>query len=66
MRYDYTTITQVRAAFWQGNEHLRSKYRARKRQNDYETDIRCEFVDFVDMLEKNGHISEALASKVTL
>lgn len=66
MTYQYTTQQQVRAAFWRGNEHLRSQYRSGKRQNDYNATIRVEFVDFVDMLEKNGHISESLAQRVTL
>jgi hypothetical protein len=62
----FKTITEVRAAFWQGNEHLRAHYRAKKRQNEYNATIRCEFVEFVDMLEKDGHITEALARRVTL
>lgn len=66
MGYELTTQSEVRAAFWQGNAHLRSAYRARKRQNDYDATIRCEFVEFVDMLARNGHISEALARRVTL
>lgn len=66
MNYQFTTIGQVRQAFWQGNAHLRSNYKRGKRQNEYNATIRCEFVDFVDMLSKNGHISESLAFKVTL
>ena len=58
-----TTQKQVRAAFWQGNEHLR-KHKAR--QNDYGATLRSEFVEFVDMLQKSGHISEDLAHRVTL
>ena len=66
MKPDFTTQAQVRAAFWQGNEHLRQHYRAKKRQNDYNATIRTEWVDFVDMLARGGHISEALARRVTL
>jgi hypothetical protein len=62
----FTTQAQVRAAFWQGNQHLRAQFRARKRQNEYGATIRCEFVDFVDMLARDGHIKESLAQKVTL
>ena len=64
MQYDYTRESQVRAAFWQGWQGC-----AKPRRNadgDYPCDVRCEFVDFVDMLQKNGHISENLAQRVTL
>lgn len=66
MAYEFTTITQVRRAFWQGNEHLQHHYKRGKRQNDYCTTIRCEFVDFVDMLARERFISESLAQRVTL
>lgn len=60
----YTTQAQVRAAFWQGWE---GRARPKKLRNgDYPTDVRVEFVDFVDMLQRDGHISEELASRVTL
>mgnify|MGYP001568628421 CR=1 FL=1 len=62
----YTSEAQVRKAFWQGNEHLRSQYRHGKHQNEYTATIRSEFVEFVDMLARGGHISEALAQRVTL
>jgi RPA family protein len=59
-----TTQKQVRAAFWQGWQgRQRPK---RMKDGDYPTYIRVEFVDFVDMLVRNGHISEALAQRVTL
>jgi hypothetical protein len=32
----------------------------------FTTDTRCAFVDYVDMLKKNGNISAELASRVTL
>lgn len=62
----FTTQAQVRAAFWQGNAHLRAHYRRQKRQNDYTATIRAEWVAFVDMLARDGHISDALAQRVTL
>lgn len=63
MEYDYTTEGQVRKAFWIGLEQFK---RRGWRQNDYSATIRSEFVEFVDMLQKNGHISESLAERVTL
>lgn len=64
--FTYATEAQVRAAFWQGNEHLRAQFKRGKRQNDYNATIRSEWVEFVDMLARDGHISESLASNVTL
>lgn len=67
MAYSFTTQAQVRAAFWQGIAHDTGGSIQRKKVNgDYTTDTRCEFVDFVDMLQKDGHISEELAHRVTL
>ena len=59
------TTTEIRAAFWQGSEHLKQFVNS-KRQNEYAATIRSEFVEFVDMLERDGHISQSLAKKVTL
>ena len=66
------TIKDVRQGFWDCNpmawtrEMIEKARRSRKRQNDYPVDIRVAFVDYVDYLEKDGQISEALASRVTL
>lgn len=65
-KYPYTTQAEVRKLFWTSYPKFRPEYRARKRQNDYNCDIRCTFVDYVDYLMKNGHISEKLAQRVTL
>jgi hypothetical protein len=62
-RYTMTTQSQIRAAFWQGFQpHQRSDYRKGKNA----TYIRCEFVDFIDMLARDGQISADLAQRVTL
>ena len=63
MSYTYTTQKQVRAAFWQG---WPEGFQRGKRHNEYNATIRSEFVEFVDMLAKDGHISESLAERVTL
>ena len=63
MQYTFTTQGQVRKAFWQGAPHVMRK---RLKSGDYPTDTRCEFVDFVDMLARDKHISEDLARRVTL
>jgi hypothetical protein len=61
--YTYTTQAAVRAEFW---VNLASEPVRGWTQNDYPANIRRAFVDFVDSLEKNGDISEALAYRVTL
>lgn len=62
--HTFTTAAQVRRAFWQGWE---GRPRPQKLNNgDYPADVRVEFVEFVDMLARDGHISEALAQRVTL
>lgn len=61
--FTFTTQAQVRAAFWQGSP---TAMRKRGRDGDYLTDTRCEFVDFIDMLARDGHISSDLAQRVTL
>jgi hypothetical protein len=65
MQYDFTTQSQIRNAFWQGNKHLKH-YAKSKIQNEYNATIRSEFVEFIDMLERNNHINEKLANEVTL
>lgn len=64
--YTYQTAGAVRRAFWQGNAHLRAQFKRGKRQNDYNTTIRSEFVEFVDMLARDGFINNSLAQRVTL
>ncbi len=66
--YSFTTEAQVRAAFWQGSAFKRTRTPKGRdlRQNEYAADVRMEWVDFVDMLARDGHISEALAQRVTL
>lgn len=60
----FKTEAQVRRAFWQGWE---GRPRPKKLPGgDWPTDVRCEFVDFVDMLSRDGHISPALAARATL
>lgn len=60
------TISSVRASFWETFPQFKSEYRKKKRQNEYCTDIRCTFVDYVYSLQRIGLISEKLANRVTL
>jgi len=61
-----TTQTEIRESFWQAFPQFAGERRSRKCQNDYRCDVRVSFVDYVDHLQRNGEISEALASRVTL
>lgn len=61
-----TTIKQVRESFWALFPEFAQEYRKTYRQNQYKTDIRVAFCDYVDYLQKSGEISESLAYRVTL
>lgn len=61
-QFAFTTQAELRAAFWQGFP-VRPK---RLRNGDFPTDVRLGWCDFVDMLARDGQISEALAQRATL
>ena len=62
------TLKELRKMFWSeiATPEMRAEYRTRKTQNDYSTDIRCAWVDFVDYADERGMITEKQASKATL
>ena len=60
------TQKEVRQLFWKSFPVFKPEYRVKKRQNDYRTDIRCAFVDFVDDLRRSGEITEKQAHNYTL
>ena len=73
----YTNQAQVRAAFWRDvdTHGVSALLRGRaskprrfygKSQNQLPADIRCAFVDFVDVLARDGAITGRLAERVTL
>ena len=65
-----TTQKELRRAFWSAYPHLEEQAREAgilsKPQNFHCATVRCEFVDFVDMLHRSGQISDALADRATL
>jgi hypothetical protein len=63
-----TTQAAVRAAFWNdlGVMGAPGTRKPGKTQNNYPADVRMAWVDYVDMLQRSGEISEALAFRVTL
>jgi hypothetical protein len=58
------TLKEVRAAFW--NAHPQHTQIGGTKQNDYSTDIRINFCDYLDQLRKSGEISNKLANNATL
>ena len=67
----YTNQKQVRAAFWRDHEGVEgvtprriTAYSGTGKMHN--TDTRCAFCDYVDMLCRDGSISQALAQRVTL
>jgi hypothetical protein len=60
------TQTEIRNSFWITHPQFKADYRVKKRQNDYCCDIRCAFVDYLDMLAKTGKISPKQADNTTL
>jgi len=61
------TFKDIRGQFWATlPEDLAKQRRAKKKQNEYCTDIRCAFVDYIDHLRKSEEITEAQAQNITL
>ncbi len=67
-KYRLTTEKAVRREFWDTHPQA-----VKRKITDYSgngkmhvTDTRCAFTDFVDMLSKDGSISQELAQRVTL
>jgi hypothetical protein len=70
-----TTQREVRRAFWQAwrEGQFKGLHVTPKRITSYSgtgkmhnTDTRCAFCDFVDMLNKNGDLKAGLIDRVTL
>lgn len=63
MSYQITNQRDLRAAFWRYN---RDYPRGKNRDGEYNVDARMAFVDWIDAMQRNGVISEALAQRATL
>ena len=64
--YLYTSQAALRRSFWLARPDLRPQYRSAKRQNDYPTDTRMAWCDYVDAMAREGCISADLAARATL
>ena len=62
------TLKELHKMFWGeiATPEMRSEYRTHKTQNDYSTDIRCAWVDFIDWACKSGIITEKQSNNATL
>ena len=59
-----TSQAQIRDAFWRLHPEFNRK--RNKNQNDYSTNIRCSFIDFLDFLYRDNQINASLANRATL
>lgn len=69
MKYppDIRSQIEARAAFWaEMPEDIRRHRRVGWRQNDYPTDVRVAWCDWVDAAARDGRLPDALAQGVTL
>ena len=60
------TIKQLRESFWECFPEFASQYRETQRQNQYDATIRTAWVEYVDVMRRDGIISEGLAKRATL
>jgi hypothetical protein len=60
------TFKQIRLLFWESHPQFKKDYRVKKSQNDYKTDIRVSFTDFMYHLYQNEQITEKQYSKITI
>jgi hypothetical protein len=60
------TFKQIRDMFFECHPQFAHERRYRKSQNEYSTDCRCAFVDFVDSLHKDGTITDKQSFGITL
>jgi hypothetical protein len=64
MAHTFTRQDEIRKAFW--ILHGRNFPRGKNRNGEYHVDARMAFIDWIDVLNKEGCISDALAARVTL
>lgn len=64
MKFPITNQVYIRGMFWA--EYPEFKRRPGWKQNDYPTDVRVCFCDFIEMLRCSESISETLAQRATL
>jgi hypothetical protein len=63
-KFAYTNQKELRAAFWETKPE--GKRGAKNSVGEYPTDTRVAWCDFIDNLQRDGLISEALAQRAAL
>ena len=58
--------SQLRTAFWRAFPQFATLKRSRKTQNDYPTDVRVTWCDFIEAARSNGEITDRVAERATL
>lgn len=66
MKRNKMTFKQIRDLFFEECPQFKTERRYRKSQNEYSTNCRVYFCDFVEALRRNGDITEKQASNITL
>lgn len=64
--YPIKTVTALREAFWEAHPEFKEFYIKGARQNQYKTDIRVAWCDFVEFKSRNEEISLSLKYRATL
>ena len=64
-QHQITTQKELRRLYWD-QPGTRFFYKYGRTQNDYPATVRCDWVDFVDRMARDGLIPESLAQKATL
>ena len=59
-----TTQKDLRDAFWAAHPNLTRK--GNQKQNEYPTDTRLTWIDYVEYMRRDGQIGEALTQRATL
>lgn len=60
------TFKQVRDLFFEEFPEFQHERRVRKPQSEYTTNCRVYWCDFVEMLRRNGDITESQANRIVL
>lgn len=60
------TFKQIRDLFFEEFPEFQRERKYRKSQNEYSTNCRVYWCDFVEMLRRNGDITESQANRIVL
>ena len=64
-KFQITSQPALRDLFWEAHPEFK-RGSSKTTQNDYSTDIRCAWVDYVDHCNRDGTVSDKLSQSATL